>query len=190
MTLLHPATGQVRAGGVTSSANRVLHPWLQAEMTAILASLPPAPDRPETDLPALRRWETWLGQLPDEPLPPIRLILIWDNLAGHKTPAMVRWLLAQGIVPLYTPLSGSWLNMAESVQHILAERALAGTHPQSSAEIIAWLQATVVGWNRAPTPFVWGGKRSERRERARARWRERRVRGSGATIQYPMPIAA
>lgn len=190
LTLFRPATGAVRATGVTSSANRVLHPWLQTELTAILADLPPVPDLPADELPAVRRWETWLDELPEEPLPPVRLILIWDNLAGHKTPALVRWLQQQGVVCLYTPLSGSWLNMAESVQCILKERALAGTHPQSSAEIIAWLEATVAGWNRHPTPFVWGGKRMERRERARARWRARRVRGSAATIQFGMPIAA
>ena len=46
--------------------------------------------------------------------PPLRLILIWDNLAGHKTPALVQWLCHQGILPRYTPLSGSWLNMAEA----------------------------------------------------------------------------
>jgi hypothetical protein len=190
LTLFHPATGEVRATGVTSSANVVLHPWLKTELTAILAGLPPAPDLPEADLPVLRRWETWLAQPPDDPLPPIRLILIWDNLAGHKTATLVDWLHQQGIVPLYTPLSGSWLNMAESVQHILKERALAGTHPQSSAEIIAWLAATVAGWNRAPTPFVWGGKRKERRERARARWRARRLKGSAALLPNAMPIAA
>lgn len=190
LTLLHPATGQVRARGVTSSANVVLHPWLRTELTAILADLPPAPDLPTDDLPAVRRWETWLEALPPEPLPPIRLILIWDNLAGHKTPTLVRWLYQQGIVPLYTPLSGSWLNMAESVQHILKERALAGTHPQTSAEIIAWLEATVRGWNRTPTPFVWGGKRKERRERARLRWRARRLQGSAALLPNAIPFAA
>jgi hypothetical protein len=190
LTLFHPATGQVRARGVTSSANAVLHPWLRTELTAILADLPPAPDLPVDDLPAVRRWETWLDELPPEPLPPIRLILVWDNLAGHKTRTLVAWLHQQGIVPLYTPLSGSWLNMAESVQCILKERALAGTHPQTSAELIAWLEATVRGWNRVPTPFVWGGKRKDRRERARARWRARRLRGSAALLPNAMPIAA
>ncbi|MGH2410451.1 MAG: transposase [Chloroflexota bacterium] len=190
LNLFRPATGEVRARGVTSSANVVLHPWLRAELTSILAQVPPAPACPTAALPAVRRWETWLGQPPREPLPPLRLILVWDNLAGHKSQALVDWLLRQGVVPLYTPLSGSWLNMAESVQHILGARALAGQHPQSSAEIIAWLEATVVGWNRAPTPFAWGGKRQERRERARTRWRAHRLRGSGATCQFSMPIAA
>jgi hypothetical protein len=34
--------------------------------------------------------------------PPLRLILIWDNLAGHKSTPLVHWLCAQGILPLYT----------------------------------------------------------------------------------------
>jgi hypothetical protein len=39
--------------------------------------------------------------LPAE-LPPLRLLLIMDNLAGHKTRAFVEWLLAHGVMPLYT----------------------------------------------------------------------------------------
>jgi len=57
-----------------------------------------------------------------------RLILIWDNLAGHLSSSMVVWLFAHGVMPLYTPLSGSWLNMAESVQRILCSRTLNGQH--------------------------------------------------------------
>lgn len=37
---------------------------------------------------------------------------------------------------LYTPLSGSWLNMAESVQRIIVSRALSGQHPKTAKEII------------------------------------------------------
>ena len=39
----------------------------------------------------------------------------------------VLWLFAHGIMPLYTPLGGSWLNMAESFQRILKRRALDGS---------------------------------------------------------------
>jgi hypothetical protein len=67
-------------------------------------------------------------------LPPLRLLLVLDNLAGHKTPDFVLWLVAHGIMPLYTPLAGSWLNMAESVQRILARRALAGQCPEKLSE--------------------------------------------------------
>ena len=91
---------------------------------------------------------------------------------------MVRWLFQHGIMPLSTPLGGSWLNMAESVQRILKRRALEGEHPQTAEDIIDWLEETVAGWNQAPTPFVWDGKRRERRQRARAR----RLGGSAATL--------
>jgi hypothetical protein len=52
-----------------------------------------------------------------------------DNLAGHLTARFVAWLFDRGIMPLYTPLSGSWLNMTESIQRILARRALEGQTP-------------------------------------------------------------
>jgi hypothetical protein len=134
------------------------------------------------------RWQAGLASplpLPEGPLPPVRLLLIWDNLAGHKTPAFVQGCLAQGIVPLYTPLGGSWLNMAESVQRILVSRALAGQHPRDAQTLMDWLMATVRGWNQAPTPFEWGGKRAARRQRARAR--RHALGGSGAYTRHPIP---
>ncbi len=175
LTLFHPATGAVRAKGVTNTPNTVLHPWLKAELLAILAALPPLPATPRSPLCA---WEYWLGQPPRAPLPPLRLLLVWANLAGHHTADLVVWLFQQGIMPLYTPISGSWLNMAESVQRILVTRALAGQHPQSQAELITWLDETVTGWNQHPTPFIWAGKRQARRQRAR----QRRLGGSGAAL--------
>jgi len=175
LTLFHPATGIVRAKGVTNTPNTVLHPWLQEELLAILAALPPLPPTPRSPLCA---WEHWLGQPPRTALPPLRLLLIWDNLAGHYTADLVVWLFQHGIMPLYTPLSGSWLNMAESVQRILVGRALAGQHPQSQADLLTWLDDTVAGWNQHPTPFVWAGKRQSRRQRAR----QRRLGGSGAAL--------
>jgi hypothetical protein len=59
--------------------------------------------------------------------------------------------------------------MSESIQRILQRRALAGQSPETPDEIIEWFEATARGWNRNPTPFVWGGKRAARRERSRAR---------------------
>src|ERR1051325_9097238 len=56
------------------------------------------------------------------------------------------WMFAHGSMPLYTPLSGSWLNMTESIQRILKRRALEGQHPQTPADIIAFREATVQGW--------------------------------------------
>lgn len=191
LTLLHPATGQVRVQGVISSANAVLHPWLKAQLSAIVTALPALVSTTPGLAPAANRaqWERWQAGLSDkftllEELPPLRMLLIWDNLAGHKTPELVCWLMAHGIMPLYTPVGGSWLNMAESVQRILIRRALDGQHPRSAGEIMDWLEATARAWNRQPTPFIWGGKRQARRERARTRRHAllalHRVGGSGA----------
>ena len=176
LTLFHPATGAVRAQGVTQSTNAILHPWLCGALAQILAALPP-PVVLAATCPLRALWAAWLGRLPTDPLPPLRLILVWDNLVGHTSAALQQWLTAQGILPLYTPLSGSWFNMAESVQRILVHRALEGHHPQSQDDLITWLDDTVAGWNADPTPFVWHGKRFERRQRAR----QRRLGGSPAS---------
>ena len=175
LTLFRPATGALRAKAVTSDTNAVLHPWLMTELAQVLAGLP-AVEAVDTDRPALAQWQTWLGHPPITSLPPLRAILVWDNLAGHLSWSIVRWLFQHGVMPLYTPLSGSWLNMAESLQRIVCGRALAGQHPQSQDDLLTWLDDAVAGWNAAPTPFAWGGKRQKRRQRARLR----RLGGSGA----------
>lgn len=188
LTLFHPSDGQVRVNGVTSCPNTVLHPWLQQELSIILADLPTQAENLDSET---RRalWEHWCAELDNPPplpddLPPLRMLLIWDNLKGHKTPILVDWLIQHGIMPLYTPLGGSWLNMAESIQRILKQRALAGQHPTDPGEIIDWLEAVAHGWNRNPTPFEWGGKRAARR--ARSRQRRHALGGSGACTRRPI----
>jgi hypothetical protein len=187
LTLFHPATGTVRVKGVLSSANAVLHPWLKEELTAILTTLPAAPVL--TADQNQRVWAQWQMGLTHPlslpaPLPALRLLLIWDNLRGHHTPALVQWLLEHGIMPLYTPLGGSWLNMTESLQRIVVRRSLAGQHPQSPEEIITLLESVARGWNRHPTPFEWGGKRAARRQRSRER--RHALGGSGACTRRPV----
>lgn len=189
LTLFHPATGQVRVKGVTSSANAVLHPWLKEELTAIVEALPAAAVPPSDEMcrALWQRWQAGLSApltLPAS-LPPLRLLLVLDNLAGHLSPDLVRWFFAHGIMPLYTPLGGSWLNMTESVQRVLGRRALAGHDPQTPQEIITWLEATARAWNREPTPFVWGGRRAARR--ARSRQRRHALGGSAAYTPRPIP---
>jgi len=173
---------------VTNAPTAVLHPWLQGELEQVLATLPPpAATAPH---PELREWATWLGYDPPAPLPPLRALLIWDNLAGHLSADIVPWLSAHGVLPLYTPLGGSWLNMTESVQRIVCGRALNGTHPQTQEELLTFLDEAVAGWKAHPTPFTWRGKRYERRQRARERRRQRRLGGSGAVAQRSQLIAA
>ncbi len=183
LTLFRPATGEVRAAPVRSAPNAVLHPWLIGELEAILAGCPPPASVPGT------HWLDWQreGQdfpLPPEALPPLRMLLVWDNLAGHHTRSMVQWCLEHGIVPLYTPIAGSWLNLAESVQRIIVRRALVGQHPETTAQVMAWLAEAVCGWNADPTPFVWGGTRAARR--ARARDRRYALGGSGGYTHRPI----
>ena len=184
LTLFRPATGEVRALPVARAPNAVLHPWLQNELTAILAACPSAEASPAVG----QRWRDWIDPaLPpwwEEGLPPLRVLLIWDNLAGHHDWELEQWCLNGGILPLYTPLGGSWLNLAESIQRILTRRALAGQHPETAVQVRAWLAATVRGWNADPTPFAWGGKRAARRQRARQR--RHALGGSGGYTHRPI----
>jgi hypothetical protein len=186
LTLFRPADGHVHLHGVTSCPNAVLHPWLEGELDAILAAIPGPTAEPAAGWRAA--WERWQEGLTIKPtllseLPPLRMLLVLDNLAGHKTAEFVCWLFAHGVMPLYTPIGGSWLNMAESLQRILKRRALDGRHPESTGQIIAWFEATARHWDAAPTPFVWGGKRAARRQRQRAR--RHRLGGSGACVREP-----
>ena len=70
LTLFHPVTGQVRVKGVTHTPNTVLHgvtvlhPWLQQELTAIIATLPPLEKVPNAaeNRTAWGRWQDGLWQ--------------------------------------------------------------------------------------------------------------------------------
>ena len=73
-----------------------------------------------------------------------------------------------------------WPRQAESIQRIIVRRALSNQNFTDAEQVIEQLEATVRGWNKYPTPFVWGGKRKARRERARAR--QRTLGGSGAQL--------
>ncbi|BAY59207.1 hypothetical protein NIES2135_60840 (plasmid) [Leptolyngbya boryana NIES-2135] len=187
LTLFHPHDGQVRVKGVESATNLVLHAWLKQELTQIIKALPEVSQSLPSEL-IRSMWQQWREgltikfTLPTQ-LPPLRLLLVWDNLIGHRTPELMLWLCEQGILPLYTPLSGSWLNMAESIQRILKRRALDGQHPQSPQQIIERLETVAQVWNQHPTPFEWGGKRAARRQRARLRRQQYRLGGSGACTQ-------
>lgn len=83
LTLFRPATGEVRAKAVEHSTNAELHPWLQQQVTAILATqtTPPLPAGPG-ELGAL--WDEWWGPHLPGRVAALRCILIGDNLAGHR----------------------------------------------------------------------------------------------------------
>jgi transposase len=194
LTLFHPASGQVRLQPAARGTNALLHPWLREQLSAILAELPP-PAGSSQDAAATRAaWAVWQAglrlpfSLPHD-LRPLRLLLVWDNLAGHKTPELVLWLwlwlCAHGVMPLYTPVGGSWLNMAESIERVLKRRALDGQHPHSPEAIGCWFEQTAQRWNEQPTPFVWNGKRRQRRRRSGGD-QTHRLGGSGACTHRPL----
>jgi hypothetical protein len=188
LTLFHPASGRLYAKGVRRCTHAVLHPWLRETLSAALEKA--APLTRTSDSPQRRQpWLAWQEGLTvkitlPKRLPKLRMLLVMDNLIGHQTPEWVLWLFSQGVMPLYTPLSGSWLNIAESVQRIIHRRALAGQHPQTPEQIIELLEGAVQGWNQHPTPFEWGGKRQARRQRSRQR--RYALGGSGACTHRPI----
>ena len=153
LTLFHPASGVVRVKGVHSCTNAVLHPWLETELVQILAALP-EPTETLSVTENRRHWAHWQEGLtvritPPEVLPPLRMLLVLDNLTGHRTPSFVLWLFAHGIMPLYTPLSGSWLNLPRG-------------RPRNRSSVFSrdgrWLVTThrrrrrsSPGWRRLPT---------------------------------------
>ena len=122
LTLFHPADGRARVKGVTSCPNAVLHGWLKEELTTILASLP----APPAAVSMRGTWERWRGDRsgpPSAEMPPLRMLLVLDNLAGHKTPAFVLWLFAHGIMPLVHALG-----------RVVAEHGRElPTHPQAAS---------------------------------------------------------
>lgn len=187
LTLFHPRSGELRARGVKSCPNVVLHGWLKEELAKIIATLPAPSEMSMED--NRRLWQSWQAglqvkiRLREEPVA-LRMLLVMDNLAGHKTPEMVLWMFDHGIMPLYTPLSGSWLNMAESIQRIIKRRALECQHLETTDEIIKVLAATVRGWNQEATSFEWGGRRAARRKRSRER--RHALGGSGACVRRAM----
>ncbi|HEY1348003.1 MAG TPA: hypothetical protein VGF67_00085 [Ktedonobacteraceae bacterium] len=116
MALFRRATGKVMAKGVPSVTNAVLHPWLQEQLLSILASEEEARNQGDRT-PALlvqrevaahcQQWETWPGWRLSEHSPAVRMLQVWDTLAGHRSDEMGRRLFEHGMMPLYTPLSGS-----------------------------------------------------------------------------------
>jgi hypothetical protein len=154
-------------------------------LTAILAGCPPPPAAP----PAGCRWRAWrwdgaAGEFGEAQLPPLRVLRVRDTLAGHHRPARVQWCLDHGLLPRSTPIAGSWLHLAESVQRSIVRRARAGQHPQTAPPLLLWLAQAVRGWHAGPTPCAWGGQRAARRPRAGQR--RHALGGAGACTRRPV----
>jgi hypothetical protein len=103
LTLFHPARGRVRVEGVRSCPHTLLHGWLKQELTAVRAAMRVAAGA--AGGASRGAWERGQDGLTVRPtllneLPPLRMLRVLDNLAGHKTAAFVCGLFAHGIRPL------------------------------------------------------------------------------------------
>jgi hypothetical protein len=81
LTLFRPATGQIRAKGVVSVTNAVLHPWLKEQLSAVLAEIeqkqPADALPPEAERPWYAQWEAWLGHPHARPSRPCASCWCW-----------------------------------------------------------------------------------------------------------------
>ncbi len=112
LTLFRPSTGTLRAKGVVSVTNAVLHPWLKEQLSELLAEIekkqPRATLLPESLRPLCAQWETWLGHPLLTPKPPLRIVLILDNLAGHLSYDLVQWFFEQGVTTYHCAPCAGW----------------------------------------------------------------------------------
>ena len=86
-------------------------PGAYEQLSAMLAELekqqPVESLPPEQERPRAAQWKTWLWPHESaEGLPPLRIILVLDNLAGHLSPDLLGWFFHHGVMPLYTPVGG------------------------------------------------------------------------------------
>src|SRR5712692_6454037 len=82
--------GCMEARNTRDDTNAILHPWLKRELSAILKQCPDAPEV----VPGGRYWQDWdiypAAEYLDRFFSPVRVLLIWDNLAGHRTQSLVQ----------------------------------------------------------------------------------------------------
>jgi hypothetical protein len=177
---------------VSSCTNAILHGWLKERLEVVLATMPPA-DATLT----CAAWETWQDGLAERftlpaELPPLRMLLVWDNLTGHKNAGMVLWLCQHGIMPLYTPLGGSWLNMAEShPAHSQAPHARwpASAEPNRDRHLVPADRTSLEpAANTLPVERQAPEKTAQATRRCTRAWRLRCSRPSAAIAAQQTPI--
>jgi transposase len=79
-----------------------------------------------------------------------------DNLSGHKTPTVHRWLLRHSRFHFhFTPTCGSRTNLVERWFSALTTKKLQRSAHRNVKELAADILAWVATWNDNPRPFVW-----------------------------------
>lgn len=107
-------------------------------------------------------WAYFVRELIDVQYPTAdKIVLVMDNLNTHSPASLYEafepaeaWRLTQKLEIHYTPLHGSWLNMAEIELSVLGRQALSGrmaTMQQVHERVAAWQQAR----NRQQATINW-----------------------------------
>ena len=92
--------------------------------------------------------------------------------------------VAQETKKPFVPIQDELLWKPDPADWLSWRRTLDGQHPQSPTEIGTWFQQTAKAWNRHPTPFLWNGKRRQRRRKQRGDAHP--LGGSGAHTKQPL----
>ncbi|MFD7161766.1 IS630 family transposase [Kribbella sp. NPDC059898] len=138
---------------------RRTHDYARSGTTTLFAALDVASGQVIGSLHRRHRaieFKKFLAKIDAEVPADLEVHLICDNLATHKTPAIIKWLDAHPRFHLhFTPTSSSWLNQVERWFGLLTDRQLRrGVHKSLQAlerDIRAW----VTNWNDNPRPFTW-----------------------------------
>jgi transposase len=90
--------------------------------------------------------------VPDE----LDVHIVCDNLATHKTPAILEWLARHPRFHVhFTPTGSSWINQVERWFGLLTDQLLRrGVHKSVQAlerDVRTWIEQ----WNENPKPFTW-----------------------------------
>ena len=96
---------------------------------------------------------------------------ICDNYSTHKTPAVKAWLAKHPRFKLhFIPTSSSWLNLVERLFAEITRQKIRRGVFKSVDDLIAAIEAWIVGRNKKPKPFKWTAKAATILEKnARAR---------------------
>jgi len=129
-----------------------------------------------------RQWLAFLKQLDQETPADLTLHLIIDNYSTHKHAKVKSWIAwrngshrkahqSERIVLHFTPTSSSWMNLVERFFRDLTEDVVRAGSFQSTAELVAKIEAYLSERNLNPKRYVWKAKGEEilaKIQRARA----------------------
>ena len=138
---------------------RRTHDYKRAGTTTLFAALEVATGRITADACFDRhRHQEFLAFLKQvaKAHPRVKLHVICDNYATHKTPEVTAWLEKNPRITLhFTPTSGSWLNMVEIFFGIITRQAIRRGSFRSVHELTAVIRRFIDAYNDRAQPFVW-----------------------------------